>query len=359
LSGIFSYFLLGQTNARRFMKKSYLLILTTVFLLATAAGAAAQSGPSISGRVSTADGRAINRAAVTISGGSLSQPVSTLTNNFGNYSFGDLESGRTYTLSVQAKGHTFSQSSVNVALGGDAANADFTADSQIDAWRWQNPLPQGNDLRGVWFVDAGNGWAVGDFGTILRTNDGGQNWTIRKSGVTQILWDVAFFNTDLGIAVGAGGTILRTTDGGENWTAQTSGTISQLRAVSFIDANTGWIVGEGGLILHTTDGGNNWTPQTSGTFNTLLGVTFTDANNGTAVGQLGTVLRTGDGGQTWTVQRTGTDRDFYSASFTDAGTGTVVGAYGAILRTENGTSQRIPETDSRSASNKLKNNQIN
>jgi hypothetical protein len=32
----------------------------------------------------------------------------------------------------------------------------------------ENPLPQGNDLRGISFTDANTGTAAGDDGTILR-----------------------------------------------------------------------------------------------------------------------------------------------------------------------------------------------
>ena len=46
--------------------------------------------------------------------------------------------------------------------------------SAQDGWFWQNPLPQGNDLSSVHFVDEYVGWAIGKFGTIIRTTDGGQ-----------------------------------------------------------------------------------------------------------------------------------------------------------------------------------------
>ena len=52
-----------------------------------------------------------------------------------------------------------------------------SAASQSQEWFWQNPLPQGNLLRAVHFVNATTGTAVGDVGTILRTTDGGSTWT--------------------------------------------------------------------------------------------------------------------------------------------------------------------------------------
>jgi len=45
-------------------------------------------------------------------------------------------------------------------------------------WEWQNPTPQGNSLYSSYFFSSDNGIAVGDYGAILRTIDGGINWTI-------------------------------------------------------------------------------------------------------------------------------------------------------------------------------------
>src|SRR5438045_9570817 len=164
------------------------------------------------------------------------------------------------------------------------ATATFSSKAQDDAssWHWQKPLPQGNNLRGASFVDAITGTVVGEYGTIVRTTDGGNSWTIQVSGTTQNLWAVSFKDSNKGTAVGEGGTILGTTDGGANWVPQTSGTTLQLRGVSLSDANTGTAVGEGGTTLRTTDGGNSWVPQSSGTFNTLFGVSVIDTTQGTA-----------------------------------------------------------------------------
>ncbi len=49
-------------------------------------------------------------------------------------------------------------------------------------WTWQNPLPQGNTLKSVYFTNANTGYAVGNYGTIIKTIDGGEQWTILKSG---------------------------------------------------------------------------------------------------------------------------------------------------------------------------------
>src|SRR5262249_28307829 len=49
----------------------------------------------------------------------------------------------------------------------------WTRPAASSQWHWQNPLPQGNNLRGASFVDSNTGTVVGEYGTIVRTTDGG------------------------------------------------------------------------------------------------------------------------------------------------------------------------------------------
>src|SRR5438270_11928871 len=39
-------------------------------------------------------------------------------------------------------------------------------------WQWGNPQPQGNQLNAIDFA-GGTGFAAGNFGTLLKTTDGG------------------------------------------------------------------------------------------------------------------------------------------------------------------------------------------
>src|SRR6266446_357618 len=98
------------------------------------------------------------------------------------------------------------------------ATATFSSKAQggssSSQWHWQNPLPQGNNLRGAAFVDANTGTVVGEYGTIVRTTDGGNSWTIQASGTTETLWAVSFTDANHGTAVGEGGVIVRTTHAG-------------------------------------------------------------------------------------------------------------------------------------------------
>ena len=166
-------------------------------------------------------------------------------------------------------------------------------------WYWQNPLPQGNDLLSVYFINYNTGWAVGGAGTILKTTNAGNNWVPQSSGTTEGLNSVYFTDSNTGWAVGGNGTILKTTNGGINWISQSSGTMEALNSVYLTDSNTGWVVGGVGTIIKTTNGGINWFQQTSGTTTDLNSVHFTDSNTGWAGGEGGTILHTTNGGVTF------------------------------------------------------------
>jgi hypothetical protein len=96
----------------------------------------------------------------------------------------------------------------------------------------------------------------------------------------------------MSIAVGDSGTILRTNDGGGTWTSQRSGTTNRLSGVRFFNATSGFVIGDRGTMLRTTNGGATWFPQSSGTSNTLCGITVNTGNTCVVVGDRGTILRT-------------------------------------------------------------------
>jgi hypothetical protein len=144
---------------------------------------------------------------------------------------------------------------------------------------------------------------------------------------------LSFLDAFTGTVVGAGGTILRTTNGGTNWSPQTSGTTRWLWGVSFTDANRGTVVGDSGIILRTTDWGATWTTQNSGTTQNLRGVTFPNANTGFVVGDYATILRTGNGGANWVSQYVWPQDFLWGVIFINWYVGTAVGENGTILRT--------------------------
>src|SRR5512139_2680499 len=63
------------------------------------------------------------------------------------------------------------------------------------------------------------------------------------------------------VAVGYWGAIYVSEDGGRSWKKSDSGTERLLYAVSMANDKAGWAVGQLGLILRTEDGGHTWKPQ--------------------------------------------------------------------------------------------------
>lgn len=84
---------------------------------------------TISGRVTTADGRGIANATIMVTGGNLPQPVTVRTSSFGIYSIGDLPSGPIYVVQVSSKRFVFANPTRVVQLSSDVTDVDFTADA--------------------------------------------------------------------------------------------------------------------------------------------------------------------------------------------------------------------------------------
>ena len=64
-------------------------------------------------------------------------------------------------------------------------------------------------------------------------------WYQQNSGTETICVVSSFIDSNTGSVVGDGGTILRTTNGGVDWTLQQSETMNNLYGISFTDSNFG------------------------------------------------------------------------------------------------------------------------
>src|SRR5262249_10288210 len=157
---------------------------------------------------------------------------------------------------------------------------------------------------------------VGNFGTILRTEDGGKTWSKgalptdldlgpAAEGVDPgdvLLYDVEFATPERAFAVGEFGLIFTSPHGGKTWTGVKTQVETTLFGVHFADANNGWETGIEEVMLHTTDGGQTWNklaiPPRKGF---VLGIydVAVQGKIGWAIGESGLLLRTTDGGNTW------------------------------------------------------------
>ena len=84
---------------------------------------------SVGGRIATSAGNGIRNVLVTISGGNLAAPVSVQTGSFGSYNFTGLQSGATFTVTVQSKRFVVAQPIRTVTPTSNITDFDFIANS--------------------------------------------------------------------------------------------------------------------------------------------------------------------------------------------------------------------------------------
>ena len=175
--------------------------------------------------------------------------------------------------------------------------------------------PTTNNLNTLFFIDSLRGYVAGDSGLILYTNDGGSSWIQQQSNTNKNIIDLFFLNEDLGWAVAWSEGILplvtfilKTTDGGNNWTATEFRQDNILMySIYFLDSLVGFTGGNPGAIFKTTDGGVNWDSVTIApapfAYFPILNFNFYNDNYGFACGGLhdiaGITWKTTNGGDYW------------------------------------------------------------
>ena len=188
------------------------------------------------------------------------------------------------------------------------------SDDDGKTYQQARAVPVSSTLTALAFVDANNGWAVGHWGAILHTKDGGQTWTRQRSDITadQPLFSVHFKNADEGWAVGLWSLMLHTTDGGANWQKVALPSPPGAKKADrnlyaiFGDAKGSmFITSEQGRVLRSHDNGAHWTYAETGYAGSFWsGVALKDG--ALLVGGLrGTIYRSVDGGDSWQVSKTG------------------------------------------------------
>ncbi len=185
--------------------------------------------------------------------------------------------------------------------------------SDSGAWQTQTTGIPGSTLYALSAVDGDVCWLAGASGTIIRTIDGGNTWSLVNPGIIDTQSIHAFEGVADSIAFAAATSmdttrIYRTTDGGSSWSKVFSQDSGNIDAIKMFNPSQGIAIGDpvGGLwtILKTTNGGETWfkisvePPQVRGgsggmAFGTLdtTSVWFSDNN--------GRRYSSGDGGETW------------------------------------------------------------
>jgi photosystem II stability/assembly factor-like uncharacterized protein len=216
-------------------------------------------------------------------------------------------------------------------------------------------IPSGttNNLNSIFFYENEIGFAVGDFGTVIKSIDSGKTWQNIQTPITNNLNDLYVFNDSTVCVVGDSGTILFSLDAGNNWyvgpyfltenyysisfsgtmgiVGGSSQTIVQSEfsgtnvaffevqsgffgggfyGASMLSPQIGFVAGENSIFQplfgKTTDSGINWDFTAFYLNNNegkATGIDFTDINTGYVSASVwdgtGAIAKTTDGGNNW------------------------------------------------------------
>lgn len=180
-------------------------------------------------------------------------------------------------------------------------------------WLWGDPVPQGETLDGVAFQGA-RGYAVGENGVVLRSDDGGAGWVGLASG-TQSGLSLLQEVDPATVVVGGGCTVRESTDSGATFhrmpiNESEQACASKVASFSFLSPSTGYIELADGSVLFTKDGGQSVEPKTKVPLGGAgaVQIEFVSPTIGLAVvsgGEGARVYRTADGGGSWTQVQSG------------------------------------------------------
>jgi len=164
------------------------------------------------------------------------------------------------------------------------------------------------------FVNAEDGWVVGQSHRIERTEDGGRTWTTVHAGADDSYSSYSLTHLampraatgQLGLAVGPTGSLLLTEDRGETWNYN----IAPHTVVSSLsmggESDIAYIGGGAGTVYRTdlsapVLGQLDWTPRPlPDPSHDVTAVDFIDASTGYAATTGMTLYRTTNGGTSWT-----------------------------------------------------------
>jgi len=263
-------------------------------------------------------------------------------------------------------------------------------DNPNSVWVQAN-VPVQATITAVDFIDDKVAWAVGHQGVILKTIDGGNNWSKMFDGIqlTSLLktsleaqvsflsaeferaqtsgmdedsldelemqlddasykledltadagieisfFDVLFNSADYGLVIGAYGAMLETQDGGNSWqyigyqVPNPEG--FHLNALTMDDNSNIYIVGEAGLGMATSDQGKSWRSLNIDYLGSLFGIEV----NGPSLysyGLRGNMFASQDQGETWKHLDTGVTNHIFSADWLNNQELLLVGAGGLKL----------------------------
>ena len=211
------------------------------------------------------------------------------------------------------------------------------SDDRGESWVQANSVPTRNTITKITFLDEKTGFAVGHDATILKTEDGGDNWTLKyieRRGENP-LFGLQFSSPSYGVAVGAFSTVMETTDGGETWNSRPliEGGFDDFHLNGlFTDAQGGfYIPAEFGVVYKSTDGGRTFEGIQTAYEGSFWGGMSLQNKDLLIWGMRGNAYLSNDGGRSWVRALTNTDRSISGGTQLADGTIVLTGLSGLVL----------------------------
>lgn len=224
---------------------------------------------------------------------------------------------------------------------------------------WNQILSSYTNFSRMWFTDPNNGYIIGYNDLVLKTTDGGNNWSLKRTGNSDDdLIAVYAKDKDTVFVLGPddidnnkfGNYLEYSYNGGSTWTRKSTGSTNTIRSMhmwnknkgvmgtltggifettdGFTNYNVNWnvnniidmrsikdsviiMVGLNGVIFRSGDYGKTYKSITSGTTVNLMGLHFANDSIGMACGEKGVILYTKDAGLSWSKMATGTNMTIY------------------------------------------------
>lgn len=161
-------------------------------------------------------------------------------------------------------------------------------------WIWQNPLPQGNNMSNLQFVNPTTAYAM-CFNSVMKSTNAGSNWNIYYTNHSQNNTSLQFINETTGFIVSDSGIVLKTVNGGVNWSVLYDFHQAKFHKIYFSDVNTGYLLRynnygyRGTTLYRTSNSGITWSGLLNDSTIDLNDIKFSDLQTGYFGGHLNNI----------------------------------------------------------------------
>lgn len=214
-------------------------------------------------------------------------------------------------------------------------------------WTELNPKVPRVTYIGLHFVNKDTGWACGQSGAVIKTLDGGSNWTISETTVNNLLLKTHSYDGQIVLVTGYDGIILRSSDAGETFEQVSSGVGNgyDLWGVQMLNETLGWVCGLNQTLLKTTDAGLSWQLVNTGLNQHYWSLDFINEQYGMVACSGGKILKTTNGGSSWLQIQAGDTRALYTIDVIDSLHIAAAGADGKNVYSSNGGTTWVSNAD--------------